>query len=67
VLSDGTGGPTDSTLMYSLRLYDQAFTEYKMAYASAMAWVFLLAIGLLTVLLFSTGRLWVHYADEEGS
>src|SRR5689334_21565409 len=67
VLSDGTGGPTDSTLMYSLRLYDQAFTEYKMAYASAMAWVFLLAIGLLTVLLFSTGRLWVHYADEEGA
>jgi multiple sugar transport system permease protein len=38
-----------------------------MGYASAMAWVFLLAIGLLTVVLFSTGRFWVHYADEEGS
>ena len=31
-----------------------------------MAWVFLLTIGLLTVVLFSTGRMWVHYADEEG-
>jgi multiple sugar transport system permease protein len=66
VLSDGTGGPVDSTLMYTLQLYVKGFTEYKMAYASAMAWVFLLTIGLLTVLLFSTGRMWVHYADEEG-
>jgi multiple sugar transport system permease protein len=66
VLSDGTGGPVDSTLMYTLQLYVKGFTEYKMAYASAMAWVFLLSIGLLTVLLFTTGRMWVHYADEEG-
>ncbi len=67
VLSDGTGGPTDSTLMYTLQLYFEAFRDFQMGYASAMAWVFLLAIGLLTVVLFSTGRFWVHYADEEGS
>jgi multiple sugar transport system permease protein len=67
VLSDGTGGPTDSTLMYTLQLYTKGFTEFQMGYASAMAWIFLLSIGLLTVILFSTGRMWVHYADEEGS
>ena len=67
VLSDGTGGPTDSTLMYTLQLYLKGFTEFEMGYASAMAWVFLLSIGLLTVFLFSTGRMWVHYADEEGT
>jgi multiple sugar transport system permease protein len=66
VLSDGTGGPTDSTLMYTLQLYNRGFTEFEMGSASAMAWVFLLSIGLITVVLFSTGRMWVHYADEEG-
>jgi multiple sugar transport system permease protein len=66
VLSDGTGGPTDSTLMYTLQLYNRGFTEFEMGSASAMAWVFLLSIGLITVALFSTGRMWVHYADEEG-
>jgi multiple sugar transport system permease protein len=67
VVSNGTGGPTDSTLMYTLQLYLKGFTEFEMGYASAMAWIFLVAVGLLTVLLFSTGRMWVHYTDEEGA
>jgi multiple sugar transport system permease protein len=65
VLSNGTGGPVDSTLMYTLNLYIKGFTELRMGYASALAWVFLVAIALITVLLFSTGRFWVHYADGE--
>lgn len=64
VISGGTGGPVDSTLMYTLYLYIKGFTDYEMGYASALAWVFLLAVGLLTVVLFSTGRFWVHYGDE---
>ena len=43
VLSNGTGGPVDSTLMYTLYLYIKGFTDFQMGYASAMAWVFLLA------------------------
>ena len=65
VLSNGTGGPVDSTLMYTLNLYIKGFTELEMGYASALAWVFLLAIALITVVLFTTGRFWVHYADGE--
>ncbi|MGK5682067.1 carbohydrate ABC transporter permease [Actinoplanes sp. URMC 104] len=65
VLSNGTGGPVDSTLMYTLNLYIKGFTELDMGYASAMAWVFLIVIGLITVALFSTGRFWVHYSDNE--
>ena len=65
VLSNGTGGPVDSTLMYTLDLYIKGFVELDMGYASAMAWVFLLAIGLITVVLFRTGRFWVHYSDAE--
>ncbi|MER5705348.1 sugar ABC transporter permease [Micromonospora sp. NPDC002296] len=65
VLSNGTGGPVDSTLMYTLNLYIKGFTDLEMGYASAMAWVFLLAIGLITAVFFSTGRFWVHYSDGE--
>ncbi|MEV0901196.1 sugar ABC transporter permease [Actinoplanes sp. NPDC049802] len=65
VLSNGTGGPVDSTLMYTLHLYIKGWNEYQMGYASAMAWVFLLAIGLVTAVVFRTGRFWVHYSDGE--
>ncbi len=65
VLSGGTGGPVDSTLMYTLQLYIKGFANFEMGYASAMAWVFLLTIGLVTVVLFRTGRFWVHYSDGD--
>ncbi|WDZ82787.1 carbohydrate ABC transporter permease [Micromonospora cathayae] len=65
VLSNGTGGPVDSTLMYTLNLYIAGFTDLNMGYASAMAWVFLIAIAVITVVFFSTGRFWVHYSDGE--
>ncbi|MBY8873750.1 sugar ABC transporter permease [Micromonospora sp. PLK6-60] len=67
VLSNGTGGPVDSTLMYTLKLYISGFTDLEMGYASAMAWVFLVAIGLITAVFFSTGRFWVHYSDGSDS
>lgn len=65
VVSGGTGGPVDSTLMYTLDLYIKGFVQLDMGYASAMAWVFLVVVGLITVVLFSTGRFWVHYSDQE--
>ncbi len=42
-------------------LFDTAFTYNRMGYASAMAWVQLLIILLLTLVAFSTSRRWVHY------
>lgn len=65
VISNGTGGPVGSTMLYTLHLYNKGFTDFQMGYASALAWVFLLAIGLITALFFSTGKFWVHYADRE--
>jgi multiple sugar transport system permease protein len=64
VIGGGQGGPVDATKVYTLNLYLEGFGESHMGYASAMAWMFLLAVGLLTVVLFTTGRFWVHYADE---
>jgi len=64
VVSGGRGGPTDSTLMYTLFLYLRGFGEFQMGYAAAMAWVFLCVVGGLTLLIFLTGRRWVHYVGD---
>lgn len=64
VISGGTGGPVDSTLFYSLYLYQRAFSNFDMGYASAMAWVLLVIIGLFTWIAFGTSRRWVFYEGE---
>lgn len=66
VMSTGDGGPADSTMFYTLYLYERGFTASHMGYAAAMAWLLLLAIAAVTVILFRTSRSWVFYADEEG-
>jgi multiple sugar transport system permease protein len=64
VISGGTGGPADSTLVYTLYLYQQGFGNFDMGYASAMAWVLLAAVGAVTLALFRTARRWVFYGEE---
>lgn len=64
VISGGQGGPADSTLLYTLYLYLRGFGDFQMGYASAMAWVFLIVLGIVTAFVFRSGSLWVHYADE---
>lgn len=45
------GGPDNQTMFYSLYLYQNAFSYFKMGYASAMAWILLLiALGIILVL-----------------
>lgn len=63
VVSDGTGGPIDSTLFYSLYLYQEAFNNYRFGYASALAWVLVLIIAFFTAMSFVTAKYWVHYDD----
>lgn len=65
VISGGRGGPVDSTLFYTLYLYQKGFTEFRMGYASAMAWVLVLVVAVITALLFRTARMWVFYAGED--
>ncbi|AZS38253.1 Lactose transport system permease protein LacF [Microbacterium lemovicicum] len=65
VVSGGRGGPIDSTLFYTLYLYDRAFTAFDMGYASAMAWFLLIVIAIVTALIFRSSRGWVHYVGEE--
>jgi multiple sugar transport system permease protein len=65
VISGGRGGPSDSTLFYTLYLYQRGFVDFRMGYASAMAWVLLLAIAAVTALLFRSSRSWVFYTGGE--
>ena len=60
----GAGGPADSLLVYTWYLYEQGFRNLRMCYASAMAWMLMLGIGLVTVVLFKTQRGWVHYEED---
>lgn len=57
------GGPLNSTLLFALYLYQKAFTDFQMGYASALAWILLVMVGILTALIFMTSKLWVHYED----
>ncbi|GAA2073776.1 sugar ABC transporter permease [Pseudolysinimonas kribbensis] len=63
VVSNGTGGPVNSTLLYSLYVYQVGFEQLRMGYAAAAAWVLVIIIGGLTAIAFSTSRFWVHYGD----
>lgn len=63
IISSGTGGPINSTLLYSLYLYIKGFTFLEMGYASAMAWLLLLIVAVMTGLLFLSSRYWVFYSD----
>ncbi len=55
------GGPLDSTLFYSLYLFNAAFSEYRLGYASAMAWVLFVVILISTVIVMRVSSKVVYY------
>lgn len=63
IISGGTGNPINSTLFYTLYLYQEAFGFFRMGYASALAWVLLALVGVFTAFSFFTSKYWVHYDD----
>ncbi|MGN7292425.1 carbohydrate ABC transporter permease [Rhizobium sp. SAFR-030] len=63
IVSGGSGGPINSTLFYTLYLYQEAFGNFRMGYASALAWVLVIIIAIFTAFAFLSTRYWVHY-DE---
>ena len=63
IVSGGTGGPVDSTLFYTLYLYEKGFGSFQMGYASAMAWFLLLIVAGMTAVNFLASKYWVFYDD----
>ncbi|WP_332761047.1 carbohydrate ABC transporter permease [Pseudarthrobacter sp.] len=64
IISNGEGGPAGSTLFYTLYLYLRGFSDFRMGYASAMAWLLLIVVGLITLVIFRTSKSWVHYSGD---
>ncbi|NDV00181.1 carbohydrate ABC transporter permease [Pseudoroseicyclus tamaricis] len=64
VISGGNGAPLDSLLFITLYLYQEAFSYFRMGYASALAWVLLLIIAVFTAVAFWTSKYWVHYESD---
>ena len=57
---NGGRGNDKATYMFGLKIYHEAFRRYNMGYACALAWVLVVAVGLLTGLVFKTNK-WVQY------
>lgn len=55
------GGPQRSTTFYTLYLYETAFVDLRMGYASAMAWILFIIILALTLLVTRASREKVYY------
>ena len=59
VMTDG--GPNNNSLMYVLYLYQKAFEQSQMGYASALAWILFIIIAAMSFLVFRTSSSWVYY------
>jgi multiple sugar transport system permease protein len=63
-LNAASGGPENSLLVYGLYLFQQAFVNLNMGYASAMAWVLLFVALAGTWMLLRLSRDRVFYAGD---
>lgn len=57
------GGPMKSTYVLGMKLYTDAFTHYKMGYASALSWIMFAMVLVLTLFIFKSSDAWVYYED----
>ena len=55
------GGPMKSTYMYSMYLYENAFTKFRLGYASANAWVMFIIVMALTGAVMFISEKWTYY------
>ncbi len=58
------GGPANSTLVYVLYLYQNAFQYLRMGYGSALAWILFAIILVLTLVIFRHSS-WVYFEGKE--
>jgi multiple sugar transport system permease protein len=58
------GGPARATQFIAMYVYDMAFLYVRMGYASAMAWIQLIIVLILTGIAFWTSKRWVHYQGK---
>jgi ABC-type sugar transport system permease subunit len=65
VLGGSRGGTRGSLLFYVLNIWNEGFRNGRFGYASALAWVLVVAAAIVIVLIFVTSSRWVYYESEE--
>ena len=56
-----SGGPNNATSVLIFEIYEVAFAQGRLGYASAMGWVLFVIVGLVTVFQWTMEKRWVHY------
>jgi multiple sugar transport system permease protein len=59
--ASNVGSPQGSLMFYSLYLYVQGFANFRMGYASAMAWMLFAIVMAFTLILIKSSNRWVFY------
>jgi multiple sugar transport system permease protein len=59
-----SGGPSYATYFYVYYLYNNAFKNFKIGYASAQAWILFFIIMIMTLSVFRSSSMWVYYETE---
>jgi multiple sugar transport system permease protein len=54
------GGPNEATLFYVLYLFQKAFEQFHMGYASAMAWILFAIVLAQTLMVLRSSKRWVY-------
>jgi len=61
--SNATAGDR-SALFYVIHLFNEAFVNFRMGYASALAWLLFIIIMIITVIQIRLSNRWVYYENE---
>lgn len=64
IIGAGNGAPVANDF-YTVRLYRTAFEERFMGEGSAWAWMLVLAVGVVTLIMFRAAKNLVYYAGED--
>ena len=61
---DEQNASSDAALFYAIYIFQQAFQRFDFGFASAMAWVLFLIIGVVTVIQVKFGNKFVYYEGD---
>lgn len=59
-----SGGPQNATLFFNLYLFNNAFGNFRMGYASALAWILFIIIMVFSLIVIRSSAAWVYYEGE---
>lgn len=64
ILGGSRGGSRGALLFYVLHMWNEGFRNGRFGYASALAWVLVIAAAVLIILILRTSNRWVYYESE---